>query len=597
MSKRAHDEAFVDGGEHGSDSATDREVPRPTPRRRDSSYSLSSHDSDNDGMFDFISGKPTTIRRSTFELDETRPEAVEDIFGVLPDGHIRLLSLDRSSEHDAQIVAHTHHVPLANVPGFYALSYAWGTIYEDQSHLTHTISCDEVAIRVTATLHDALRRCRKLFLDEEHAKESGTAAMTYLWVDAICINQSNFIERSEQVGIMGMIYERAAGVVIWLGEDILGKSMPRLAAYSDQVEAALSFTLWSEDGTQRNEEVSDGVSDRDILEGILRLPWFRRRWVLQEVALQSNRLFLIGGHQFSFPVLKAAMKRAGLHHTLLEQISTERPLMYNLYVHRQADCSDAVDRIYALRGMSADKDRVRVNYHKSASEVCLDVAKRYAVAPGSWLGLLVCAILFRNGSEDVFGDADGLDPNKPTEQEEPSWVPRLRLISSKEDTDFRSEHIDVIVLESCFSYSARPCLTVDDDLGLLILEAHLVWNCNHGHWIEGGEDDSSCLTCKIGEAQGPWHCSSDERYLYGAAKWPPKSRAFVLFDHAPVGLQVALTWTGRGIDYPTFTLEHYFLLQSVTLSVVDDKGRANCRLTYNGRVFNLQTQLQRVGIA
>jgi len=38
-----------------------------------------------------------------------------------------------------------------------------------------------------------------------------------MWIDAICINQSNVAERELQVGLMRDIYQQADGVVIWLG--------------------------------------------------------------------------------------------------------------------------------------------------------------------------------------------------------------------------------------------------------------------------------------------------------------------------------------------------------------------------------------------
>lgn len=36
-------------------------------------------------------------------------------------------------------------------------------------------------------------------------------------VDAICINQEDILERSEQVAKMGLIYEKASSVLVWLG--------------------------------------------------------------------------------------------------------------------------------------------------------------------------------------------------------------------------------------------------------------------------------------------------------------------------------------------------------------------------------------------
>jgi hypothetical protein len=38
-----------------------------------------------------------------------------------------------------------------------------------------------------------------------------------LWIDAICINQSNTNERNHQVSQMGQIYRNARRVVVWIG--------------------------------------------------------------------------------------------------------------------------------------------------------------------------------------------------------------------------------------------------------------------------------------------------------------------------------------------------------------------------------------------
>lgn len=40
-----------------------------------------------------------------------------------------------------------------------------------------------------------------------------------LWVDALCIDQSNDSEKTQQVQQMGTIYKTAAAVVLWLGPE------------------------------------------------------------------------------------------------------------------------------------------------------------------------------------------------------------------------------------------------------------------------------------------------------------------------------------------------------------------------------------------
>ncbi|EHK48775.1 hypothetical protein TRIATDRAFT_180369, partial [Trichoderma atroviride IMI 206040] len=85
-------------------------------------------------------------------------------------------------------------------PGFEALSYVWGN-----PAVTNDITCDNRKRAVGKNLYDALERLR--LPDKDRV----------LWVDALCINQSDNKEKTQQVRIMGEIYTRAQRVLIWLG--------------------------------------------------------------------------------------------------------------------------------------------------------------------------------------------------------------------------------------------------------------------------------------------------------------------------------------------------------------------------------------------
>jgi len=47
--------------------------------------------------------------------------------------------------------------------------------------------------------------------------QDGVAMGIPLWIDALCINQEDYLERNNQVLLMGEIYRCAAGVISWLG--------------------------------------------------------------------------------------------------------------------------------------------------------------------------------------------------------------------------------------------------------------------------------------------------------------------------------------------------------------------------------------------
>lgn len=129
-----------------------------------------------------------------------------------------------------------------------ALSYTWGG-----SEKSCSISVNKQNLAVTENLHAALLRLRDQSLER------------ILWVDAICINQENPKEQSQQVQLMAKIYSQATHVLIWLGE-----------TSSDSNIALESIGIAAENESMNylnNEAIQQAVL------ALLRRPWFQRIWV------------------------------------------------------------------------------------------------------------------------------------------------------------------------------------------------------------------------------------------------------------------------------------------------------------------------------
>jgi hypothetical protein len=92
------------------------------------------------------------------------------------------------------------HVSLDDKPNYAALSYTW----EDPRD-TQMIMVGHSSVPVTRNLYSAL----------EHLRYDKTVRV--IWIDALCINQSDDEEKSWQVQLMREIYQRATYVCIWLG--------------------------------------------------------------------------------------------------------------------------------------------------------------------------------------------------------------------------------------------------------------------------------------------------------------------------------------------------------------------------------------------
>lgn len=164
--------------------------------------------------------------------------------------------------------------PLHDPGPYQAVSYHWGDHWSGPNTKSDcSVIVNGYRLAVKPGTYEALRALRTPFQTQT------------VWIDAVCINQSDIAERSAQVQLMASIYERATKVVVWLGE-------PADAALAVRMLRAVWARLRLLD-----------VDDRDIttlifmprlvspswraLKGLTRRPWFERAWVAQEITVAA----------------------------------------------------------------------------------------------------------------------------------------------------------------------------------------------------------------------------------------------------------------------------------------------------------------------
>ncbi|KAK3343936.1 heterokaryon incompatibility protein-domain-containing protein, partial [Lasiosphaeria hispida] len=189
-------------------------------------------------------------------------------FSPLPDGSIRLLRLMPHRDEHAPIQCQLFEYPLLDLGKgtdlYEALSYVWGP--PGKPRLVFT---DEGYLLVRDNLYAALSRLRDRSLPR------------IVWADAICIDQDSNNERNHQVQFMAKIYARASRVVVWLEEATENGSTD-----GDQALKEISFAAES-----HSTGSPDGKSQEEVLK-LLQRSWFRRIWVLQEVAAARHVLIM-----------------------------------------------------------------------------------------------------------------------------------------------------------------------------------------------------------------------------------------------------------------------------------------------------------------
>ncbi|KAF4633797.1 hypothetical protein G7Y89_g4314 [Cudoniella acicularis] len=326
----------------------------------------------------------TTVEKSTPYEYTPVDEAADEI---------RLLTLYPGAFTDPVRVAITV-APFTtdHVPVFEALSYTWGSpknpvrIFVGQSG--HNI------LSVTKNLSEALPYLR--YEDEPRV----------LWIDAICINQQDLKERSQQVKRMADIYSKAARVVVWLGLASETTSMAiicfdTIASHIDVNWPKLEIRALSVDRSWADLETAPPF-DRDACLAILEFlghQWFERLWIYQEIRLAAEGAILMCGYQTiqwtSFrkaPYFLARKVRLlslpdNLFTTLRNRIdnvmnlcrySGYLPLERLIEQTKNCKCSDSRDRIFALLSLLDEEDRccgIKSDYTKNVRDVYQNVTK------------------------------------------------------------------------------------------------------------------------------------------------------------------------------------------------------------------------------
>lgn len=268
-------------------------------------------------------------------------------------------------------------------PEYDALSYTWGI-----QDMSSNILLNGHLFPVTPNLLAALRQ-----LHLEQSKDEDEKRQLY-WIDAICINQGDNLERSRHVKRMREIYANAQKVHMWIG-----KSIPLSSTAFDTLER-FAANDGTQDGSATFRDISDTVKERrDAIKDLLERPYFVRVWIIQEVVVANNASVVCGSFSLSYDKLYIAVQRMTASQfypfsTATSNVSylgewratfiavdapdREENLGLRLFMDsRDRSSTDLRDKIYSLRGIANDAlaTGIIVDYDKSIERVYTDHAK------------------------------------------------------------------------------------------------------------------------------------------------------------------------------------------------------------------------------
>jgi hypothetical protein len=361
-----------------------------------------------------------------------------EVFQYLPllegrQQQIRLIKVIEDEQESLQIAI--DQFSLEKAPQFTALSYMWGNPAR-----TNPIVVNSKELGVTKSLLVFLREAKRRLKAED---DCATAFHGWLWIDAVCINQDDPIERAKQVIHMRAIYEKAHSIIIWLGEgedgtNVVMNVLQHIAATEDE---EFKFRSAEDEPEYMCEFVAGATTIRmaysvlGIVDRVLNSPYWERSWIIQEastpkrtnagstwVCLGESSLLFSDYAEANRRLILAAwdnpmQSKFDLHKVVNTNLETIQYLedrrfrnqyvgaLYPMLVRtRTSLATDSRDKLYAILGLVND-----------GIDPLLE--PNYTLSPDEVFTRLSISIITRNVSLDCLGSA-GLVRNLDV----PSWV-------------------------------------------------------------------------------------------------------------------------------------------------------------------------------
>ncbi|PQE13494.1 hypothetical protein CJF32_00005382 [Rutstroemia sp. NJR-2017a WRK4] len=378
-----------------------------------------------------------------------------------------------------------------------ALSYVWGP-----PGFGASILVNDQPFRVSYLLFQAL----------VHLRDKKTPRS--LWIDALCVNQSDLAERSSQVLYMHQIYSSAARVIVWLGgEEPWGLK-----------HTLLSINLRQNDGF--TPAVHFGITR--VIANLLRRPWWTRVWIVQEFILARSIQIQCGSctvswDQFCVLVDGSVMRSffpkhrvyLGKYQALREarefrtsrtsdlSVQTQRDsklreatdnqsrhatdLLSLIYNFRSWQATEPRDKVFAFLGLAEDNQEITLlnpDYKRYISFLSIDLARNH-IHHCRTLSVVALAECTRRSLEKPGGSSKNSGDYIPTWC--PSfmssdvyygltWQPFWTGLATEESRFFATSHLPIRSTSAVASSPLVEMGTYTFDKGFYNLTIHVLSN-------------------------------------------------------------------------------------------------------------------------
>lgn len=275
-------------------------------------------------------------------------------------------------------------------PSYTAVSYTWGS-----GSAKYKILVNNEQFLVRSNLYQLLKAL---------IERGDTDKM--LWIDQLCIDQSDLGEKNKQVQLMGDIYGKAAEVYVWLGLEEKGSGialelLQRFEKHFMETQDRVHNGSLTEAACRQSRDNVIQVISQEIgwseLNALLERPYWSRLWIFQEIYLAQKIVLICGSdsHELSISTTKASRIFHDLNESLTPKLSAranatkalrlfaQAEARYNplkrkleamdlqdcLIEHASRSCYDPRDKVYGLIACVDPAHFVTVDYYRTPEEV------------------------------------------------------------------------------------------------------------------------------------------------------------------------------------------------------------------------------------
>ncbi|KAI1079509.1 HET-domain-containing protein [Whalleya microplaca] len=265
-----------------------------------------------------------------------------------------------------QFKCRLRHDTLNKSPSYAALSYHWGDMIYQQD-----LMVDSRVVRVSSNLLAALEQLWKM-------------KQRLIWVDFLCINQSNNEEKSGQVKMMDTIFAKAQWVFAWLGPEANGSDL------------AMEMLGAPQASSQQWEWPVEVETACDAIIRLFSRPYFERMWIIQEICRAQDLMVVCGQHAVAWKILSKRLDLLGnsvpaqyARHLISQlrwmrrriqhrdEADADTRLIPLIILSRKALAKDPRDKLYALLALAEDGRAIipTPNYLDPVEKVFQDTAR------------------------------------------------------------------------------------------------------------------------------------------------------------------------------------------------------------------------------